>query len=240
MNLNSNIVLGGTMNLFIGNKISKSAQLMLILSVLIFSGCKSITGQLDVNQTFTAISEKNTSGCGPDRTPWSPPCDETDGVVKINEGMYDAKINFLSKSKLEIEVKQNNSSKKFQVKIPSSVSIPKNGEFQIPSSKSGQTFDLTGAVKTVEVKSKNFQDWERCRVIREEVICRPVGNPPAMECSPVRRETWGERRVDFYYLDTTQNVRVNLLEKSSENLLAQFDGTEKYREKVITRAGYCN
>lgn len=205
------------------------------MSALFFLvGCKSaINGTLDVKKTFTAIQEKTGRDCSGDRSPWDPPCDDNrSSVVTINPGQYQAKINFLSKTKFEIEVKSNQT-KKFQVKIPSNLEIPNNGEFQIPSNKSGQNFDLVGAVKTIQEKSRPQREWETCPVVRDEVICGPQG------CIPVRREYWGRREVEYRIVKTDQSILVNILAKNATDLLAQFQGRDVSQYREYTYQGFC-
>lgn len=199
----------------------------------ILSGCKSINGTLDVSKAFTAIQEKTSSDCGSDRTPWDPPCNDSTTVVKINVGKHDASLSFPAKNRFEIEVKQDRTTKKFQVKVPSNVTIPNNGEFQIPAARSGQNFDLQGAVKTVEKRSALQRRTESCRTTRNDVVCGPNG------CVPVRHEVWGNQPVEFYFIDTKQDVRVNINTKGTQEALAQFDGSQSYTEKVYTHRGFC-
>lgn len=205
-----------------------------ISATLFLVGCKSvINGTLNVTTAFTAIQEKTGGDCGGDRSPWDPPCSDAGRTtVTIQPGQYQAKINFLSKTKFEIEVKSNQT-KKFQVKVPSNVSIPSNGEFQIPANKSGQNFDLAGAVKTVQEKSRPQREWESCRVVRDDMICGPQG------CVPVRREYWGRRDVEYRIVKTDQSVVVNILAKNSNDSLAQFKGREVSQYREYTHQGFC-
>lgn len=197
-------------------------------------GCRStIEGKLNVVKNFNG------------KVTVSQPCNGegggdcfTERTVQIKQGQYTANVHSNSKTEVEIEIK-GSSTQNLKVNIPRNMTIPANGEFSISAAQSGQPFNIVGAMKTAQERSKTYRERESCWVERWDVECYVTGNPPQQVCREVRRTFPGYKNVEYYYLDTVEDLLVDLKDRENNDALAQFTGHKESREKRYSYEAQC-
>ncbi len=162
----------------------------------------------------------------------------SEGMGTIPQGIYDFTMSQRSK-KLLFEVRLAGDDNNPVFKIVSPKPFPASGTFQIPSTLSGQPYDVQGDIKTSQSVSNPM--WERiqCQAEIKKYVCHTTPNG-----QQVCKWEWylvnGYQDQQFQYRNENRDIMVILLAANTGTIEARFDGNEQYSTKDILYMGPCD
>lgn len=151
----------------------KKLALMAMIAMSVVA-CNSMDGQLTVQSSITLEKKTGLFGGGRDD-------------VTIREGRYEATVNPTSSKNVNLELKVDGKKVKIPFSIAEGRSLPgHSGQVLIPSSESGQPYDLSVRSATQVSESGTYSRHEscvlgynrvqRCRIVDGGQSCRNVPN----------------------------------------------------------------
>jgi hypothetical protein len=184
-------------------------------------------------------------------------CDEIDGTTTVKRpviynlkpgsaeksqippGNYKTVIERKKDTLIQIELK-GPSKKEYEVKlsVPKDLDLPENGNLTLPAAMTGQPFDVfVDVLKTVE-RSQRYQEWQSCTYQEQERFCY-VDNQGRQRCEYRYVTRWGHQYVEYFFRETSKQIRVDLGSDQESESLAHFYSEKRWREKIIVREDLC-
>ena len=202
-------------------------KLFIVSSLLLLAACDPFEGVISVNQQMTVKSSEKTPGCNPGDDPW---CDQIVNVT-IPAGDHNAKLDFVSRNQIQLNLKINGKKKQLNLDLPKKLNVPDNGPWEITSADLGQDFGAAGNTATQVTDSDTYRGWESCTYQRSEVVCTPQG------CHTEYRTVYGQQQVEYFERRTNQQIAVNFVKQAA--ILAEFKGQRNFAEKIYRYRGQC-
>ncbi len=215
-----NTVQGGIMNI---SKLSKIVHLFLLPVILVLgTACDEIDGTTSVKRPFIY----NLKPGGPEKE-------------QIPVGQYKTTIEKKKKDLVQIEL-DGPGDKEYEIKlmVPKNLELPDNGSMSLPAGMTGQPFDVFVRVATTVERSQTYREWQSCRYEVRERYCY-IDNQGHQRCEYRYVTRWGNQDVEYYFRETTKDVRVNLGSNNEVEALANFYSLKQWRDKVVTWEGRC-
>lgn len=203
-------------------------KLFILSSLLLLAACDPFEGVISVKQTMTVKSSEQSPGCSPD-DPWG--CNQIVNV-KIPVGDHSAKLDFVSRDQIQLNLKIFGKKKQLNLDLPKKLSIPDSGAFTISAADLGQDFAAQGEALKQVSDSPLQRGWDNCTYHREEVVCNPYG------CHTEYRTVYGREQIEYFDRQTHQELAVNFVD-SNAAVLASFSGQRNFSERIITYRGMC-
>ena len=226
---------------------------IVLLGLLALSAvaCNPVKGSLTILKPFTYVnpaSENMIRFCRFHPTDsYCRDVDLSNPTITFQAGTYTAKLEFPSKSKLNLVIRgaspQRENSLTFN--IPKDQRIPAvSGAFALTAQQTGQQFDLNGTVDTQISDSASTRGWETCSEVVYVRVCHiePSPNPripPREVCSAEPVVRYGNEDVEYFYRTTDKNVLMDLLQPGQSTQIAHFSGTATDNEKIYTYRSGC-
>lgn len=190
-----------------------------------------------------------------------------DGNKQIAAGQHKAKL-VPTKSKVRMKIlnRKGKTVQEFAIKIPKKADLPRrNGSIQLDSSDTGFPYDIKGQLAT-EVTDSDTQygsdscTWQEPHRVCERVLepipgCTPgkgkadrprKGKGPRGDCMRRVRKCkteyityHGYQDVEYFHRHTRKDIVFSMIKPESRELIGEFDGTYKDREKIYTHRGIC-
>ncbi len=206
--------------------------LTLICSVLIFTSCVDITGRLDVRKDMTV--KKKGGFLNLKRK-----------TVTLPQGLYTATVSALGEKNFNLKL-EGRDNFKIPLKTEKDISFPtSNGEIRVNGSDLDQPFNVQGSIFTNIERSDSRESTEACTWTVTEQRCEKVCvvtndvKTCDIKCIPVSVTLHGYRFVSYHIKTTYRDLKLQLLDQKSGELLANFIGDDTETEKVIERTGIC-
>lgn len=215
-----------------GGKMLK--KLLVLVSLFGLTACDPFEGLLSVKQPMVVKSTEKTPGCSPDSDPWG--CTQIVNVT-VPAGDYTAKLEFNSKTEIQIQMKINGKKKTLTLDLPKKLNIPNNGPFSVSAQDLGQDFGAQGNAQTAVSDSQTYRGWDHCTYQRPEQVCYPTGNG-GVTCHTEWRTVNGQQQVEYFDRNTKQDLSVSFV-NSQNALLSNFGGNRTSSERIYTYRGQC-
>lgn len=208
-------------------------KLLVLVSLFGLTACDPFEGLLSVKQPMVVKSTEKQPGCSPDN---SFGCDQIVNVT-IPVGDYTAKLEFNSKTEIQIQIKINGKKKTLTLDLPKKLNIPDNGPFSVSAQDLGQDFGAQGNTQTAVSDSQTYRGWDHCTYQRPEQVCYPVPNG-GVSCHTEWRTVNGQQQVEYFDRNTKQDLAVNFV-NAQNALLSGFGGNRTSSERIYTYRGQC-
>lgn len=203
-------------------------KLFIIANLLLLAACDPFEGVISVKQPMNVKSSEKSPGCSPDSDPWG--CNQIVNVV-IPTGDHSAKLDFVSRDQIQLNLKVNGKKKQLNLDLPKKLNVPDNGPFSISAADLGQDFSADGQANTMVTDSEIQRGWDQCTYQRNEVVCTPQG------CHTEWRTVYGQQQVEFFNRNTDQKITVNFVAAAAQ--LSSFNGQRVFSERIYTYRGQC-
>ena len=199
-----------------GKNANKWAYALLSLGFLFLSSCETV-------QTVLTVGDK------PLRV-------QRDDNMKVRfyQGQYPIQLS-MSRGQISMRVNRKEVWTDVTLNVPSGTPIPENGDFNLPGSASGQTFDVSGNIATKREQSETMKGWESCIYYRDEYVCRGRGRD--RYCRWERVAATGSQPVEFHFMTTTVDVNATLASPGEGEGKLAIHNVD--REKIYTYRGEC-
>lgn len=196
----------------------KSLSLLLI-TLLTLTSCVDFRGNFTANQDLRLI---HTTVFGNEKP------------ITVPAGTYSASFGFSSEDKMKLTLKNGGKEIDVKIKLPSNRDFPRNnGRINLPASRTGQQYDITGDIQSVTTYSRTYRESESCTYTdyRTEchVVCDSRGNCRNV-CNSVPRTVYGYRNVEYRYRYTDRDLALELTVANSGRLMGSYRG--EARESV--------
>lgn len=156
--------------------------------------------------------------------------------VALPVGDLNAKVEFASKTQINIKTKINGKKTTLKLVTAKKLSLPENGPINIPAADLAQNFSAVGKSETVVTDGGIHQGYEHCTYQRREVRCY-TDNKGNTIC----RDYWvtvdGRQFVEYQLRNTDKNFAIDFVREN--NVLASLTGHKAYSEKLIRYQGQC-
>ncbi|WP_127713985.1 hypothetical protein [Halobacteriovorax sp. HLS] len=191
--------------------------LILISALALFTSCDTLTGNFSA---LDNISLKDSKG----------------KTVVIEQGSYlESKVKLKSKKRIRLIVEGIT----YEFKIPRGVKIPTdNGQINLTSAQVNQPYDIAGDIRTEVEHGDTIRDRESCTWDEPYTVCEVDANGRRV-CRTQYRRRNGWKDVQFHYDIISKYLEVSFLVPGSETIVADFDGDERYYQKVYEYEGRC-
>jgi hypothetical protein len=206
--------------------------LMLIGLSLMLTSCVDITGQLDIRETMQV---KKKSGF----------LNLKRKTVSLSPGLYTATVSALGDKNFNLKL-EGRDNFKIPLKTEKDIHLPtSNGEIRVSGADLDQPFDVRGNIFTHIERSDSRTTTESCTWTTTEQRCDKVCTVTNnirncdIQCHPVTISHSGYRHVDYHIKTTFRDLKLQLLERNSEKLLATFAGDDTATERIVERTGIC-
>lgn len=179
---------------------------MALLAGLLVS-CTEFRGNLSVNSELTLKSK-----------------DET---LTLAEGTYRARINFLSKKKMKIEV----GGQKLKVKFDDKFRLPSNGDFFLSKDETSLNYDLAGTIETEVERGEVRFHTEFCDVMI------PVTRCHRRICHTDYHRVPGFRNIEYRDDIISRVFKIDFADAGQT--ASTFDATSVDQKRVYLYQGAC-
>lgn len=207
-------------------------MLILIGTTLFLTSCVDITGRLDVKKD---MSVKKKSGF----------LNLKRKTVLLPQGLYTATVSALGDKNFNLKL-EGRDNFKIPLKTEKNISFPtNNGEIRVSGSDLDQPFDVQGTIYTNVERSDSRETTESCSWSVTEERCEKVCvvtndiKTCDIKCQPVTITRNGYRFVAYHIKTTYRDLKLQLLEKDTNNLLATFIGDDIATERIVEHTGIC-
>lgn len=207
-------------------------RLFIISSLLFLTACDPFEGIISVKQAMSVKSTEKSPWCSPD-DPMA--CDQIVNVA-VPVGDYGAKLEFVSRDQIQINLKINGKKKQLNLDLPKKLNVPNNGTFEISAADLGQNFSAQGGAATNITDSEIRTGYESCTYQRRETVCYPVNNQ--VVCREELRTVYGQQYVEYFDRRTDQRINMNFID-SQNALLADFNGQRSSTERIYRYKAQC-
>ncbi len=172
---------------------------------------------------------------------------------KVPAGTYQTSFKLQSENLIRLTFKKENNenSKLVKIQLPEGTHIPRNnGQIILPASETGQKYDLEGAIDTEQSTSGIYHGTESCTYTRYERHCRRVCRQTDDSSSNDRRcrrkceyidvTYYGYQSVSYRYRYTDKRLTLEILQPSTGQSLADYNGTYHRTQKIYEYRGLCH
>ena len=226
-------------------RIPLTTKVFLLLPLFLATSCQPITGYLKVLSNMNIFVTETTEDCNPMGGAGTDICvedEEPETIIKaktLSPGEYRTNFSFQSKREVLLSIRTSKYDvEEISITIPEGKNIPQYaGEFELSSNESGQPWNLRGLLDTEEEDSQLTYTTESCTYTKRVWECHWNGN--SQVCGWKLRTFFGHREVEYYFHYTTTNLSISYFDPSNRDLIAQFKGDRKTREKIYTYQGRC-
>lgn len=158
--------------------------------------------------------------------------------IEVTPGKYAAVLTFKSKKKMYLTIKNNNETPVL-FKIPKGKTIPEtSGYFTLTQEESKQPYELEANIETIKTNSEVVRRSESCSETSYHNVCS-YDHDGHRVCYMDSYEQYGVRVVEGYTKYTTKLVTADLLEPTTKNILARFEGKDVKARFVRSYYGPC-
>ena len=176
--------------------------IILTASVLLFTSCDKVDGQLEVLKEVTLKSKRD--------------------EVTLSEGKGQAELKFRTKRNLTLKTQ----GKELKIKLNKGTEFPEDGNFSFPIDSLGEDFMVEGYVDTNISYGDIISTTETCYESRPYRRCYRDG------CRVVYRSVRGVRNVDYRMNIKTQTSNVEFVENGEVVAIFSSDNTKSVRDVV--------
>lgn len=206
--------------------------LTLLCSVLVLTSCVDITGRLDVKKDMQV--KKKAGFLNLKRK-----------TVALPQGLYTATVSALGDKNFNLKL-EGRDNFKIPLKTEKDIALPTmNGEIRVSGADLDQPFDVRGTIYTNIERSETRETTESCSWTmteeRCEKVCTVTNNVRTcdVQCRPVSITRNGYRFVAYHIKTTYRDLKLQLLERGAENLLATFVGDDVETDRIVEHTGIC-
>lgn len=207
-------------------------RLFIIANLLILSACDPFEGIISVKQQFIVKSSEKSSGCNGDQNFG---CDQIVNVT-VPVGDVSAKLEFPSKTQIQIDLKINGKKKQLNLELPKKLNVPDSGDFAITAKDLGQDFGAQGKSDKLVTDSELQKGYQQCTYQRPETVCYIVNN--SQVCRIEYRTVYGQQYVEYFDRNTNQKLNVDFV-SAQNSVLASFNGERNSSERIYRYQAQC-
>ncbi len=196
----------------------KSFSKVIIGACFLLLGCKeSFKGKIDVQEDIELVSRR-----GGDDT-------------YLTLGQYDVNVEVRSEKKFDLIIRDSSQrEQKVRIKLKNGAELPTHdGPFYFHHDQTDQHYDTSGEITSEISDGEEQWDWERCTYMRPYTVCFPHS------CHTEYRQTYGLRRIHYFWRAETKFLNFEFLSVDDKNSLASFSGDRTSHFKVYLYEGIC-
>lgn len=187
---------------------------LLLTSMLTLVSCNDFGGDFTANQNLQLV---HTTVFGNERN------------ITVPAGTYSASFGFSSKDKLKLTLKNGNNDIDIKMKINGNSFPRNNGRIDLPASRTGQAYDITGDLQSVVTYSNYFRDRESCSYTEYRQECYPVCDNRGCRtvCNTRPVTVYGWRNIEYrnQYIDRT--LSLDITTPNTRNLVGSYSGDSR-------------
>ena len=203
-------------------------NLTLLLAALLLSSCVNFKGTFTANEKLKLI---HTTVFGNEKTKTVP------------AGTYSTKFNFSSEDKIKLTFEKGGDDIEVKIALPSNRQFPRErGEINLPANQTGQRYDIKGFIDTRYSRSGVTRTTESCSytVYRRQcnTSCDRRGNCRQV-CSRVPMTRYGYEQVEFRYVYTDRDLKLELTKPSQEAIVGSYRGEDREVNKEYLFRSTC-
>lgn len=203
-------------------------NLTLLMTVLFLTSCVNFKGTFTANEKLKFV---HTTVFGNDKTKTVP------------AGTYSTKFKFSSEDKMKLTFEKAGDDIEVKIKLPSNRNFPRErGEINLPANQTGQRYDIKGFIDTRYSRSGVTRQSESCSytVYRREchTNCDRRGNCRQV-CNRVPVTRYGQQQVEFRYVYTDRDLKLELTKPNQEAILGSYRGEDREVNKEYLYRSSC-
>ncbi|MCB9092467.1 MAG: hypothetical protein H6621_02305 [Halobacteriovoraceae bacterium] len=190
--------------------------LILFLSFLTLNSCIEGDGKFDVYQNLVLKDKKSNE-------------------ILLSPGAYRAQI-IVKNKKMTLKIPGK---KKINFEIPKDVYVPEqNGSFELPSTLTGQNYDLVGDIQTTYDRGEDFYGVESCSHYRSYRRCTRNSRNQIVWISQSALLR-GEQDISYHNESKNTDFVLELLELLTGNSVAQYSMNQTLHYRVVDYRSSC-
>lgn len=206
--------------------------LTLIGLSLMLTSCVDITGRLDIRESMQV--KKKAGFLNLKRK-----------TVTLAPGLYTATVSALGDKNFNLKL-EGRDNFKIPLKTEKDIYLPtSNGEIRVSGADLDQPFDVRGTIYTHVDRSESRTTTQSCTWTSTEQRCEKVCVVTErfrncdIQCQPITITHNGYQHVDYHIRTTYRDLKLQLLERNGEKLLATFNGDDTATDRIVERTGIC-
>lgn len=203
-------------------------NMILLLALASITSCVNFRGTFTANQKLKLV---HTTIFGNEKTRTVP------------AGTYATRFKFSSEDKIKLTFENGDNDIEVKIKLPENRNFPRErGAINLPASKTGQKYDITGFIDTQYSYSDVRRERESCSytVYRREchTTCDNRGNCRQV-CNRVPVTRYGYQHVEYRYRYTDRDLKLEMVAPGTDDILGEYRGDDRDVFKDYLHRGRC-